>query len=289
MDAQSANALPVVLMVSPTGARQTKADHPALPMTADEIGRAAAESADAGANAVHVHVRDRDGRHTLEADAYRAAFAAIEREAGPNRVLIQATSEAFGIYQPAQQMAAMRALRPGAVSFALRELLPSSEHEAPAADFFAWLEREHIGAQCIVYNVDELQSFCRFRRRGIIPGDRVTLLLVLGRYTTGAVSKPADLMPYLRALDATQPHRWMTCAFGENEAACVLTAAALGGDMRVGFENNLQLADGRIAPSPAALVAQTAAGVPLMGRRLATLRETREALRCEGGRGGAAE
>ena len=272
---------PVVLMVTPTGARRSKADHPALPMTAAEIGRAGAEAADAGANAIHVHVRDRDGKHSLDCDAYRAAIAAIEREAGPGRLLIQATSEAFGVYEPAQQIAAMRALRPGAVSVAIREVIPTAEHEAAAADFFGWLDREHIGTQCIIYNVDELRYFHQLRKRGIIPGDRVTILLVLGRYTAGAVSKSADLLPYLQALDPTQPHRWMVCAFGENEGACVLTAAALGGDMRVGFENNLQLADGSIAPNPAALVAQAAAGIPAMARRLATYAETCAALRCE--------
>lgn len=280
METAASHHLPIVLMVSPTGARRAKVDHSDLPMTAAEIARAAAESADKGANAIHVHVRDRDGRHALDADLYREAFAAIEREAGSNRIVIQATSEAFGIFTPEQQIAAMRALRPGAVSVALREVLPSIEHEAPAADFFAWLERERIGTQCIIYNVDELNSFHQLRRRGIIPGNRVTLMLVLGRYTKGTISKPADLLPYLQSLDPTRPHRWMTCAFGENEAACVLAAAALGGDMRVGFENNLQLADGRVAPSPAALVAQSASAVPLMGRRLATFDETRDAMGC---------
>lgn len=271
---------PVVLMVSPTGARRTKADHPAMPMTAAEIGRAAAESAEAGANAIHVHVRDREGRHSLDGDAYREAIGAIEREVGPGRLVIQATSEGFGIYEPAQQIAAMRALRPGAVSVAIREFFPSADHEATSADFFAWLRRERIGTQCIVYNVEELRYFYELRHRGIISGDRVTLMLVLGRYTVGAVSKPADLLPFLQALDPAQPHRWMICAFGENEGACVLSAAALGGDMRVGFENNLQLADGAIAPGPAALVAQAAAIVPMMARRLATFEETQAALRC---------
>ena len=265
-------------MVSPTGARRTKADHPALPMTAAEIARAAAESADAGANAIHVHVRDRDGRHSLDAAAYRAVFAAIEREVGPNRLLVQATSEAFGIFEPSQQIAAMRELRPWAVSVALREILPSLDHEVAAADFFAWLHHARIGTQCIVYNVEELATFYQLRRRGIIPGDNVTLMLVLGRYTTGAVSLPGDLLPYLHALDPARPHRWMTCAFGAHEAACVLTAAALGGDMRVGFENNLHLADGSQAPSPAALVAQAAAAVPLLARRLASFEETRAAM-----------
>jgi 3-keto-5-aminohexanoate cleavage enzyme len=280
MDTATSQPSPVVLMVSPTGARRTKSDHPALPMSAAEIARAAAESAAAGANAVHVHVRDRDGRHSLDVAAYRDAFAAITREVGPDRILIQATSEAFGVYEPAQQISAMRELRPTAVSVALREVLSSNGHEQAAAEFFTWLERERIGTQCIVYNVQELGVFYDLRQRGSIPGDRVTLLLVLGRYTTGAISKPADLLPYCGALDVRRPHRWMTCAFGANEAACVLTAAALGGDMRVGFENNLQLSDGSVAPSPAALVAQSAAAVPVMGRRLATFEETRVAMGC---------
>jgi len=271
----------VVLMVSPTGARRMKADHPALPMTASEIARAAAESADAGANAVHVHVRDRDGKHSLNPAAYREAFAAIEREVGRERVQIQATSESFGIYSPAQMIGAMQELRPEALSVALREIIPSREAEPAAAEFFAWLERERIGTQCIIYNVEELTAFYKLRRRGLIPGNRLTLMLVLGRYTTGAKSKPSDLLPYWNALSIDLPHRWMICAFGENECACVLTAAALGGDMRVGFENNLQLADGRIAPNPAALVAQAASVVELMGRRLATRDEVRHALGCE--------
>jgi len=45
------------------------------------------------------------------------------------------------------------------------------------------------------------------------------------------------------------------CAFGPAEAPCVVTGALLGGDVRVGFENNLWLPDGELAPDNAALVA----------------------------------
>ena len=40
---------PLLLAVAPNGARKTKADHPALPITPDEIGRTAAACAEAGA------------------------------------------------------------------------------------------------------------------------------------------------------------------------------------------------------------------------------------------------
>jgi len=58
--------------------------------------------------------------------------------------------------------------------------------------------------------------------------------------------------------------------FGPREAACALTAAALGGHVRVGFENNLLLPDGTVAPDNAALVRNAAAGAALCGRGLAS-------------------
>ena len=99
--------LPVLLAVAPNGARKTKADHPEIPITPDEIAQAAAACAEAGASMIHLHVRDNDDKHTLDPDAYRSAIAAIRRETG-DRLVIQATSEAVGIYAPDQQMAMVR-------------------------------------------------------------------------------------------------------------------------------------------------------------------------------------
>src|SRR3546814_12920842 len=86
---------------------------------------------------IHPHVRDADDRHSLDAGAYREATAAV-REAVGDRMVIQVTSEAVGIYSPAQQMAMVRAVEPEAVSLAIRELVPDGE-EAAARDFLAWL------------------------------------------------------------------------------------------------------------------------------------------------------
>ena len=59
------------------------------------------------------------------------------------------------------------------------------------------------------------------------------------------------------------------------EADPDVTAAGLGGHVRVGFENNLWLADGRLAASNADLVEQAAAGARLLGRPLADIATTR--------------
>ena len=64
--------------------------------------------------------------------------------------------------------------------------------------------------------------------------------------------------------------QWVRVApFGEREVACAAMAAALGGHVRVGFENNLLLPDGAQASDNAASVAATAAAIRSLGRQLA--------------------
>lgn len=257
---------PLILTVAPNGARKTKADHPALPMTADEIAETAVACRAAGAAMIHLHVRDRDGRHTLDPDAYREAIAAISRRLGDS-LIVQVTTESVGRYEPAEQMAAVRAIRPEAVSLAIKEIIPDSGAESTAAAFFAWMARERILPQYILYSAEELRRFEDLRRRGIVPGDCPFVLFVLGRYAPGQRSMPSDLLPFVNPLPVDIA--WAVCAFGARENACALTAAGLGGHARVGFENNMKLADGSIASDNAALVAQLAAGVALFGRPLA--------------------
>ena len=142
---------------------------------------------------IHAHVRDRDGGHLLDADAYREATKAI-RDAVGERLVIQITSEAVGRYQPAEQMAVVRAARPEAVSLALRELVPDAAHETAFAEFLSWLKSERIAPQIILYTPEEASALAAMQQRGLVPFDDIPVLYVLGRYTPGQVSRPADLL-----------------------------------------------------------------------------------------------
>ena len=74
--------------------------------------------------------------------------------------------------------------------------------------------------------------------------------------------------------------RWSVCAFGAAELQCVTAAALLGGHVRVGFENNMQLPSGAIAADNAELVRVDAATRwPASVSRSATCAETRRFLR----------
>ncbi len=264
---------PVILAVAPNGARKTKADHPALPITADEIAATAAACREAGAAMIHLHVRDPDGRHSLDVETYRAATAAVRAAVGRDLV-VQITSEAVGIYRPEEQMQMVRELKPEAVSLAVREIVPDEAAEPAAADFLAWVTAEGILPQYILYSDDDLRRFDDLIARGIIPGERQVVLFVLGRYTRGQTSEPRELMPFLAA--NSRDHLWSVCAFGPRETACAIAAAALGGHARVGFENNLHLPDGSLAADNAALVAAVAEGLGAIGGRPASADEARD-------------
>ena len=279
-DAAAETPAPLMIAVAPNGARRTQADHPKLPMTPAELAHCAADCAAAGAAMIHLHVRDEAGGHTLDPAAYRAAIAAIRGETG-DRIVIQATTEAVGRYAPAEQMAAVRELRPEAVSLAPRELVPEGGDETAAAAFFHWLEGEGILPQYILYSEQDMARFDDLIARGVVPAGPKFVLFVLGRYTPGQRSQPNDLVPFLTANRAG--HRWAVCAFGPREAACAVTAAGLGGHARVGFENNLLLPDGRRAADNAALVANVAQAAALLGRPLADAGAARALMAGSGG------
>ena len=243
------------VIVAPNGARRTKADHPALPMTPAELSEVALACADAGAAMIHMHARKADGSHSLEIDDNRATYTAVKAAVG-DRMLVQVTTEAIGIYQPEAQMQLIRELKPEAASFGLRELIPSKEHEQRASEFFAWVSDTGIIAQYILYSAEDLLYYLDLRDRGLLPAYNHHLLFVLGRYSAGMRSTPEDLTPFVAHLWKLKAVRWAVCAFGEREHDCLVEAVRLGGDARVGFENNLFAADGNPAKDNASQVKQ---------------------------------
>ncbi len=263
---------PVIITVAPNGAYKKTADHPAVPLTAQALASEARACLDAGAAMMHMHVRKPDGSHLLDAQAYRDALAAVHKAVG-DELLVQVTSEAAGVYQAAEQIAMVRELQPEAVSIGLREIAVPDIAEAELAAFLAWLAERRIMTQIILYDETDVRRWLSLRARGLVPPGAWSVLFVLGRYSAGQTSSAYDLLPFLAAYDHSLP--WAICAFGPEENACVTTAAAFGGHMRVGFENNLKLRDGTTAPDNAALVAQAAQGARALGRPLATAADAR--------------
>jgi uncharacterized protein (DUF849 family) len=254
---------PLVVIAAPNGARLDKDGHPAVPLTAAELAACAADLADCGVSVLHLHVRDDDGRHVLDAGRYRAAQDAIRERVG-DRLVLQITTEAVGRYNRAQQAALVRQTRPEAVSLALRELCPDSATEPEAGEFFRELHELGIWPQYILYSAAEAARFERLRQEGFFGTSAPFALFVLGRYSDSLEGDPGELDAFLAAFEPGA-FAWAVCCFGPAEPAAVQRAATLGGHVRIGFENNRVLPDGTVARNNAQLVASELALLPAAG------------------------
>jgi uncharacterized protein (DUF849 family) len=219
-------------------------------------------------------VRDKNGGHCLDPDAYRAATARICREVG-DRLVIQITSESLGLFAPKEQMAAVLEANPEAVSLALRELAPEKTDERGFGLFLGRLKQMRIWPQIILYTAEEAERLGAMMKARLIPFDELAVLYVLGRFTLTRTAAPGDLIPFV-APDMPRFSPWSVCAFGRREAACVTAAALLGGYARVGFENNLALPNGARAASNAELVDAAVRALEAVGLRTQTADALRE-------------
>lgn len=263
-----------MIMSAPNGARRDHADHAALPMTADESAQDAIALLDAGVSILHLHVRDDAGKHSLDAERYREAIAAIRESVG-DALVIQVTTEAVGQYTSEEQMAVVRELKPEAVSLALREICPTAAEEQSAAEFFAWMRSENIWPQYILYSVDDVQRFDDMRRRGLFADPAPFAMFVLGEYANAVPGTVAELNAMLAATNADD-YPWAVCCFGQHENEVMLAAIAQGGHVRLGFENNLYLPNGKIAADNAALIRHFVAENAYSKRFPATASEIRD-------------
>lgn len=270
---------PIMLAVAPNGARKTTEQLPTIPVTPEALAHTAKAVCEAGAAMLHLHIRDAKQQHTLDPERYRQAITAVQGAVG-DRLIVQITSEAVGIYTPEQQIQIIDALAPEAVSLALREYIPDPADEAAeqrACAFFARTHQRGIYAQYILYSPEEVAYFGRLRKAGRIPGKKVAVLFVLGKKHAPAGdqatwSVPEDLDPFLATFDGSlklAETLFSVCAFGGNEQACMLHTVACGGHVRIGFENNHHMPDGSQAPSNTALVQSLVQALQAQTRPLA--------------------
>ncbi|MFA3917641.1 BKACE family enzyme [Ruegeria hyattellae] len=235
------------IMVAPNGARRGKSDHPILPLTPDEIAHAARTCRAAGADALHLHVRDAAGRHSLDAGLYRETLVALQEVEG---LELQVTTEAAGRYDPPEQFACLQDLAPSWASVSVREINRNSEIAEP---LYTLCAEQSTRVQHIVYDAQDLALLRSWRDAGIVRPEQDEVICVLGAYSPARHGHPDELAALLPEMTGL---RFSLCAFGPQEQNCLIAAAQAGAAyLRVGFENNLHAPDGSEWPDNAAAVA----------------------------------
>ena len=263
---------PFIIMSAPNGARRLKSDHPALPITPDDMADCAEEIVEAGATILHLHVRDENNTHTIDPERYRASIAAIKARVG-DKLIIQVTSEAVGIYSRHEQMDMVKELKPEAISLALREICPNDDALSETTTFIAWMQQEHVFPQYILYDEHDYARFEAYRKNGLFMDDAPFTLFVLGRQTSAVEAE--DNARRLKEITRDVESPWAMCGFGANERDCVSHTAANSGHIRVGFENNIWRENGLLLSSSAEMITHCAEAAKKAKRPIASVDDVR--------------
>ena len=151
---------PLLIAVAPNGARLSHQDHPKLPMTPQEMAECALTCHQAGAGMLHMHARDKNGRHTLDPAVNQTYLDKIRETLGAG-LIVQLSTECADRFSPQDQMALLRRCQPEAASIALRELVPDQASEPAAQALFGELADYPTICQLIIYSREDLLQYYR--------------------------------------------------------------------------------------------------------------------------------
>ncbi len=275
-----------ILTAALTGVLTTRAQSPAIPYTPEEIAAEARRSVEAGASIVHIHARQDDGRPAYDVDTYARIDAAVRREC-PD-VIINYSTGAIGVSRE-ERVAHIAALRPdmaalnmGSMNYAIYSARHKTFHHDhvfanPFGDILYFLEAMNATGtrpEMECFDTGHIHNANPLIDMGVLqPPYQFSLIMgVLGGIpgTTRHLVQQVDNLP--------AGAHWQVIGIGARQWPMVAAAISMGGNVRVGLEDNLYLAPGQLARSNGELVARAAELVRLVGGEVASVTEARETL-----------
>lgn len=266
----------LIITAAICGAEVTKEQNPAVPYTVEEIVREAKSAVDAGAAIVHLHVREDDGTPTQNRERFRECIEAIYKEC-PDVIIIPSTGGAVGMtaderLQPTELFPEMATLDCGTCNFGddvFENTMPMMR------DFGKRMLENNIKPEYECFEMGHLDTILTMARKGQVPTAPMQFNFVLG--VPGCTPATVQNLCWLvNAIPAGST--WTATGIGRHEFTLAAAAIAMGGHVRVGFEDNLYLEKGVLAKSNGELVAKVVRLAKELGREVATSAEAREIL-----------
>ncbi len=266
----------LIITAAICGAEVTKEQNPAVPYTVEEIVREAKSAYDAGAAVVHIHVREDDGTPTQGRDRFKVCMDAV-REACPDVILIPSTGGAVGMtaeerLQPTELFPEMATLDCGTCNFGDDVF----ENTMPMMRAFGKRMLENnIKPEYECFEMGHLDTILRMAAKGEVPGDPMQFNFVLG--VPGCTPATVENLVWLVNRIPTGS-TWTATGIGRHAFTLAAPTIVMGGNVRVGFEDNLNISRGVLARSNGELVEKVVRISRELGREIASPEEARAIL-----------
>ena len=303
-----ASAGKVIITCAVTGAIHTPSMSPYLPVTAEEIADAAIGAAEAGAAIVHLHARNPEtGQPDQSPEAFLPFLQVIKQRSscvvnittgGAPTMPIEERVRPAATFKPEVASLNMGSMNFGLYPMLIRQKEFKYEWERPYLEgsrerIFknTFADIEYILATCAengtrfeieCYDIGHLYTLAHFAERGVVkpPFFVQSVFGILG----GIGPHPEDVMHMKRTADRLfgDQYQWSVLGAGRNQLAIAATAAAIGGNVRVGLEDSLWIGPGQLARTNADQVTKVRQIIEGLGKEIATPDEAREILQLKG-------
>jgi uncharacterized protein (DUF849 family) len=274
-----------VITAALTGVLATREQCPAIPYTPREIGEEAQRAAVAGAAIVHIHARTGEGAADWKLETFAEIFAEVRARTD---VIINFSTGAIGI-APEERVAHIRELRPemaalnmGSMNYAIySEKRKAFYHDHvfanPFSDIQFFLEnmkRAGVRPEMECFDAGHIGNTRPLIDMGVLePPFQFSLIMGVLGGIPGSTRHLGD------QVDGLPPgSHWQVIGIGLNQWPLVAAAITMGGNVRVGLEDNFYIEGGRMAKSNGELVDKAVRLCRDLGREVASVAEARTQL-----------
>ena len=281
---------PVVITCSISGAVANREQCPAIPYTPEEYAAEARRIVDEGGAMIHIHARRPDGVPSYEIEDFQAITEAIRAEV--DDVIINYSTGAIGV-PIEKRIAYLRALRPDVAALNMssmnyakyssrrREFVFKAVFENSFDTIIAFLTEMNeleIRAEHECFDTGHVANLDPLIDMGLLR-EPLQISCVMG--VTGGIRPTARNLAHMAEQVPGGPegsNNWGLIGVSRKQWMLVATALTLGGNIRVGLEDNLYLPNGEMARSNGDLIAKARQMTEDVGRRAATVAEARDML-----------
>ncbi len=267
----------VILTVAVTGAWPSKDDNPAVPLTPREIADDVYACWKAGASVAHIHVRDDEGKASMSYEKFEEALGYI-RKTDCDIVLNTTTSGGIGLTDDIR-MKPFIELRPEMASYDCGTM--NWMHTTVFENRPEFLEKLglkmqdcNVKPEIEIFDAGMVYNALYYLKQGVLKAP-LHFQFCLG--TPGGMAATVENLVFLKNL-IPQGSTWSAFGVGKGHIPILFATLALGGNIRIGMEDNVYYSKGVLAESNVQFVERAKRIITEFGKGVATPDEARKIL-----------
>ncbi len=273
----------IIISAALTGVLATRKQSPYIPYTPEEIAEEGRRAVDAGAAVLHIHARQDSGFPAFDVETYSRIDQAV-RERCPEAIINYSTGAVgipreMRIHHITALKPDMAALNMGSMNYAIyssknKTFYHDHVFANPFGDIAFFLEHMLAAGtrpEMECFDTGHINNAIPLIDMGLLqPPYQFSLIMgVLG----GIPATTQNLVHQVSQLPANS--HWQVIGIGNKQWRMIAAGLTMGGNIRVGLEDNLYLPNGELANSNGACVEEAVKLARIIGREAATIAEAR--------------